>query len=117
MFYPVGEGEDIGGKARFAFPLEPGIALCLRVLAMGSQYTVLIEVFVRFVLAGRLSLTSEIHQIDSRLWPKRPLRGRSSKQSSGKMRELDSVFLIDESGNGMLNLQQLFAFFLALVSP
>ena len=24
--YPVGEGEDIGGKARFAFPLEPGIA-------------------------------------------------------------------------------------------
>ena len=24
--FPVGEGEDIGGKARFAFPLEPGIA-------------------------------------------------------------------------------------------
>tara|TARA_B100000519_G_scaffold49178_1_gene39628 strand:- start:221 stop:2851 length:2631 start_codon:yes stop_codon:yes gene_type:complete len=24
--YPVGEGEDIGGKARFAFPFEPGIA-------------------------------------------------------------------------------------------
>ena len=24
--YPVGEGEDVGGKARFAFPLEPGIA-------------------------------------------------------------------------------------------
>ena len=24
--YPVGEGEDVGGKARVAFPLEPGIA-------------------------------------------------------------------------------------------
>ena len=24
--YPAGEGEDIAGKARFAFPLEPGIA-------------------------------------------------------------------------------------------
>jgi len=26
LAYPVGEGEDVGGKARFAFPLEPGIA-------------------------------------------------------------------------------------------
>ena len=24
--YPAGEGEDVAGKARFAFPLEPGIA-------------------------------------------------------------------------------------------
>ena len=24
--YPVGEGEDVAGKARVAFPLEPGIA-------------------------------------------------------------------------------------------
>jgi len=24
--YPVGEGEDVAGKARIAFPLEPGIA-------------------------------------------------------------------------------------------
>ena len=24
--YPAGEGEDIAGKARYAFPLEPGIA-------------------------------------------------------------------------------------------
>ena len=24
--YRVGEGEDIGGKARMSFPLEPGIA-------------------------------------------------------------------------------------------
>ena len=24
--YPVGEGEDVGGKAKVAFPLEPGIA-------------------------------------------------------------------------------------------
>jgi len=26
IVYPVGEGDDIGGKARVAFPLEPGIA-------------------------------------------------------------------------------------------
>ena len=26
VVYPVGEGEDVGGKARVAFPLEPGIA-------------------------------------------------------------------------------------------
>ena len=24
--YPAGKGEDVAGKARFAFPLEPGIA-------------------------------------------------------------------------------------------
>jgi len=24
--WTAGEGDDIGGKARFAFPLEPGIA-------------------------------------------------------------------------------------------
>ena len=24
--YRVGEGEDVGGKARISFPLEPGIA-------------------------------------------------------------------------------------------
>ena len=73
--YPVGEGEDIEENT-LRFPIGARYRLCLRVLAMGFNTLFSSMVFVRFVLAGRLSSTSEIHQIVSRLWPKRPPRAK-----------------------------------------
>ena len=97
--YPVGEGEDIGGKARFAFPLEPVYRLCLRVLAMGSGSH-------RWFLSAFINT---VHQIDSRLCTE----GEEVLSNlPEKMRELDSVFLIDESGKWVV-----IHILLGLVSP
>ena len=65
--YPVGEGEDAEKGIAYQSQVSPLFESVSDGLSVHSSHR---WFFVRFVPVGRHSLTSEIHQIDSRLWPR-----------------------------------------------